>query len=150
MHCGSCENIPFWRWLKGNHTFNTSITCNDFDGEHLSNVQLNTFTDCFSEYLCTSFWKCYQIYCTCIKNIYPFFYKEKFENTKEVVRICNSQDRQHNGQKKKDKQRSTEKTKDRVARTQVKTEDELRCSGKVAGPPPHVTLIVLLLLQTWW
>ena len=53
MNCGSCDNLPFWRWLKGNHTFNTYITCNDVDGEHLHNVQLNNVTDCFSEYLCT-------------------------------------------------------------------------------------------------
>jgi hypothetical protein len=64
-------------------------------------LQLLTTSFCFSEYLCTSFWKCYQIYCACIKNIYPFFFEEKLENTKEVVRSCNSQDRQHNGQKKK-------------------------------------------------
>jgi hypothetical protein len=39
--------------------------------------------------------------------------------------------RQQNGQKKKDKQRSTKhthKTKDRVSRTPLKTGDELRCS----------------------
>jgi len=81
-------------------------------------------------------------------NIYPFFYEEMFKDTKEVIRSCNSQDIQHNGHNKKDKQRSTEKTKDRAARTQLITEDELKCSGKVAGPPPHVTLIVLLVLHT--
>jgi hypothetical protein len=39
--------------------------------------------------------------------------------------------RQKNGQKKKDKQRSTKhthKAKDRVSRTPLKTGDELRCS----------------------
>jgi hypothetical protein len=41
MHCGDCDNIPFWRWLKGNQTFPTSITCNDYDGEKLSNLQPN-------------------------------------------------------------------------------------------------------------
>jgi hypothetical protein len=29
--------------------------------------------------------------------------KEEFEDTKEVIRICKSKNRQHNGQKKKDK-----------------------------------------------
>ena len=40
-------------------------------------------------------------------------------------------DRQHNGKKKKDKQRSTKhthKTKDRVTRTPLKTRGEFRCS----------------------
>ena len=46
------------------------------------------------------------------------------------------QNRQHNGQKKKDKQRSTKhthKTKDRVTRTQLKTGGELSCSGRVSS-----------------
>ena len=33
--------------------------------------------------------------------------QEEFEDTKGVIRICISKDRQHNGQKKKDKQLST-------------------------------------------
>ena len=49
--------------------------------------------------------------------------QEEFEDTKGIIRIRNSEkDRQHNGQKKKDKQRSTihiHKTKDRVTRTQT-------------------------------
>jgi len=53
MHCGGCDNIPFWRWLKVIQTFTTSITCNDFDGQYLSNLQPNNVTDCFSEFLCT-------------------------------------------------------------------------------------------------
>ena len=43
--------------------------------------------------------------------------KEEFEDTKGVIRIRKSKNRQHNGQTKKDKLRSTEhihKTKDRV------------------------------------
>jgi len=43
---------------------------------------------------------------------------------KGVIRIRKSRDRQHNGQKQKDKQRSTKhtnKTKDRVTRTQLRT-----------------------------
>ena len=48
-------------------------------------------------------------------------------------------DRQHNGQKKKDKrtnrdlQNITYKTKDRVTRTSLKTGDELECSGMVGS-----------------
>jgi hypothetical protein len=45
-------------------------------------------------------------------------------------------DRRHNGQKKKDRQRSskyTHKTKDRVTRTPLKTGGELRCSGRVSS-----------------
>ena len=51
--------------------------------------------------------------------------QEEFEDTKGVIRICKSKkDRQHNGQKKKDTQRSTKhthKTKDRATRTPLKT-----------------------------
>ena len=37
-----------------------------------------------------------------------FNYEEEFEDTKGAIRICKSKkDRQHNGQKKKDKQSST-------------------------------------------
>ena len=47
-----------------------------------------------------------------------------FEDTKGVIKIHQSmKDRQHDGQKKKDKQRSkkhTHKTKDRVTRTPLK------------------------------
>jgi hypothetical protein len=61
--------------------------------------------------------------------------QEEFEDTKEVIRIRKSKNRQHNGQKKKDKkdkQRSakhTHETKDRVTRIPLKTGCELRCSG---------------------
>ena len=51
-----------------------------------------------------------------------------------VIRIHKSEkNRQHNGQKIKDKQRPTKhkhKTKDRVTRTPLKTGGELRCSRK--------------------
>ena len=46
---------------------------------------------------------------------------EEFEDNKGVIRISKSKDRQHNGQKKKDKQQYT-------TRTSIKTEVELRCS----------------------
>ena len=59
--------------------------------------------------------------------------QEEFEDTKGVMRIHKSKNnRQNNGQKKKDKQRSTKhthKTKDRVTRTPLKTGGELVCSG---------------------
>ena len=48
---------------------------------------------------------------------------EVFEDTKGVIRIGKSKDRKYNGQKKKDKQRSTkhtQKTKDAVTRTPLK------------------------------
>jgi hypothetical protein len=47
-----------------------------------------------------------------------------------------SKDRQHNGQKKKDKQRSTKlahKTKDWVTQTPLNSDGELRCSGRVSS-----------------
>ena len=52
--------------------------------------------------------------------------QEEFEDIKGVIRIRKSKNRQHNGQKKinKDKQRSTKHThttKDRVTRTPLKT-----------------------------
>ena len=56
---------------------------------------------------------------------------------KGVIRIRTSKkNRQHNGQKKKDKQRSTKhtyKTKDRVTRNPLKTWDELRYFGRVSS-----------------
>ena len=59
--------------------------------------------------------------------------QEEFKDTKGVMRIHKSKNnRQNNGQKKKDKQRSTKhthKTKDRVTRTPLKTGSELVCSG---------------------
>jgi len=35
---------------------------------------------------------------------------EEFDGTKVAIKICKLKDRQHNGQKKKDKQRSTKHT----------------------------------------
>ena len=76
----------------------------------------------------------------------------KVGDNKEVIRIrISKENRQHNDQKKKDKQRSTKhthKTKDRVTRTPLKTGGELRCSGRVAVPAPLVTPVVLIYLQT--
>jgi hypothetical protein len=76
----------------------------------------------------------------------------KVGDNKEVIRIrISKENRQHNGQKKKYKQRSTKhthKTKDLVTRTPLKTGGELRCSGRVAVPAPLVTPVVLIYLQT--
>ena len=49
--------------------------------------------------------------------------QEEFQDTEGVIIIRKSKNRQHNSQKKKDKQRSTKhthKTKDRVTRTPLK------------------------------
>jgi hypothetical protein len=58
-------------------------------------------------------------------SIEDFTKYEEFEDTKGVIRIRKSEkNRQHNGQKKKYKQRSTKhthETKDRVKRTPLKT-----------------------------
>ena len=65
---------------------------------------------------------------------------------KGVIRIRIS-NRQHNSQKKKDKQRHTKhthKTKDRIIRTALKTGDELRCSGRVVVPASLVAPVVLI------
>ena len=65
--------------------------------------------------------------------------EEEFEDTKEVIRMRISKNRQHNGQKKKDKRRNndlqdiTHKTKDQVTQTSLKTGDELRCSGRISS-----------------
>jgi len=61
---------------------------------------------------------------------------EKFEDTERVIRIRKSMDRQHNGQKKKDKRTNnnhTHKTKDQLTGTPLKNWDELRCSGRVSS-----------------
>ena len=77
-------------------------------------------------------------------------YLKEFQDTKGVIRIHISKNKQHNHQNKKDKQRSTKqthKTKDRVTRTPLKTESELRCSGRVGsscytGGTRRVNLII--------
>ena len=52
--------------------------------------------------------------------------QEELEDTKGVIRICKSKNRQHNGQKKGTKGQTTiykhtHKSKDRVTRTPLKT-----------------------------
>ena len=67
-----------------------------------------------------------------------------FEDSKGVIRIRkSSKNREHNGQKKKDKQRSTRhthQTKDRVTQTPLKTMGELGCSGRVSSDTRRVNL----------
>jgi hypothetical protein len=62
---------------------------------------------------------------------------EEMEDTKGLIRIrISKNNRQHNDQKKKDKQRSTKhthKTKDQATRTQLKTGGAIRCSGRVGS-----------------
>ena len=64
---------------------------------------------------------------------------QEYEDTKGEIRIRKSKDRQHNGQKKKDKwtnndlQNTTKKTKDRTPRTHLITGGECRCSGGVSS-----------------
>jgi hypothetical protein len=88
--------------------------------------------------------------------------KGEFEDTKEVIRVCKSKDRQHNGQKKQDKttnndlQNTTQKTKDRATWiTSLKTRSELRCSGKVGSSyftsgTLRVTLVTNLVITVFW
>ena len=80
-------------------------------------------------------------YCSHILyNLWIFcFLWERFEDTKWVIRIRKSKNRQNNDQKEKvqkNKQRSTKhthKTKDRVTRTPLKTGGELGCFGRVSN-----------------
>jgi hypothetical protein len=51
MHCGYCNNIPFWKWIKLHLRYASSINCYDYDGEQLSKLQQNNDNGCFSEYL---------------------------------------------------------------------------------------------------
>jgi hypothetical protein len=55
--------------------------------------------------------------------------QEEFEDTKGVIRICKSEDWQHNGQKKKDKRTNNDlqniHIKGRVTQTPLKTGGEL-------------------------
>jgi hypothetical protein len=74
-----------------------------------------------------------------------------FEDSKGVIRIRkSSKNRQHNGQMKKDKQRSTRhthKTKVRVTQTPLKTMGELGCSGRVSSDTRRVNLVTNAVLS---
>jgi hypothetical protein len=72
-------------------------------------------------------------------------FNEEFEGTKGVIRISKSKDRQHNGQKIKEKgtdndlQNSSQKTIDRVTRTPLKPEVNSGVAEGRAIPSPLVT-----------
>jgi hypothetical protein len=72
------------------------------------------------------------------KKIGRQLFKKSLKDTKRLIRCLKSKDRQFNGQKKKEKKiingrdkNIIQKNKDRVIRTPLKTEGELRCSGTV-------------------
>ena len=65
---------------------------------------------------------------------YVLIEEEKFEDAKGVIRICKLKDRQHNGQRKKNKmtnnlQNTTKKTKDRATQTPPKIRGYCSTSG---------------------
>ena len=68
---------------------------------------------------------------------HKLLHKEQFKDTKDVIRICKSKVRQHNGGKRhrtnNDLQNTTQNTKDRATQTQLESEGELGCSGKVSS-----------------
>jgi hypothetical protein len=81
---------------------------------------------------------CWKVFCHCrTDDEWLYWQLDEFEDTKGVLRIRNSKDRQHNVQKKKDNstnndlQNSTLKTKRPSAmRTPLKIGGELKCSGR--------------------
>jgi hypothetical protein len=61
-------------------------------------------------------------------------YIEKFEDIKGVIRIRKSKNKQHNDQKKKDKQRSTKHYTENLKIEQHSSSwGEFRCSGRVSS-----------------
>ena len=74
-----------------------------------------------------------------VSSVLRYSYLEEFYDTKGIIIIRKSKDRQHNGQKKKnqrtnnDLQNITHKTKHQVARISLKTRVELRCFGRVGS-----------------
>ena len=89
-------------------------------------------------------------YCLLYKSKRQFgcFTEEECEDTKMLIRIRRSKkDRQYNGQEKKDKQpatKDTHKTKDRVARTPIKTVLNSGAPEGWAVPAQLVGAVVLL------
>ena len=67
------------------------------------------------------------------------FMKEEFEDTKGVIRIRKSKNRQHNGQEKKDKRSNNDLQNIHIKimieqhEPHKKTRGELRCSGRVSS-----------------
>ena len=74
----------------------------------------------------------------------------EFEDTKGVIRIRQSKDRKHNGQKKKDKRTNNDlqniahKTNDRVTRTPLKIGVNSDATEGLAVPAPLVAPVVLI------
>ena len=80
-------------------------------------------------------------------------HQEKFEDTKDVIRSCNSKkDRQYNVRKKQDKKKTmvkcntTWKTQDEATRTPLKTWVNSGALEGKAVPAPVVAPVLLLLL----
>ena len=75
--------------------------------------------------------KALSLYINVCRSVMLLSYLEEFEDTKGVIIIRKSKDRQHNGQQKKykrtnnDRQSITHKTKDLVTQTPLKTGYEL-------------------------
>ena len=70
MYCASCDNIPFWRWLRREWTLRTYIHCNDFHGRKLSSLR-NFNYDCTANDGNGSVWCSRHGDWTCLK--YMFF-----------------------------------------------------------------------------
>ena len=84
---------------------------------------------------------------TCFRKFYVrrSMYEEQFDDTEGVIRIRKQKkNREHNGQKKKEKQRST--IKDRVTRTPLKP--VVNSDAPEVVPVPLVALVVLFQLST--
>jgi cytoskeletal protein RodZ len=82
--------------------------------------------------------------------------QEEFEDTKRVIRICQSKnDRQHNGQKKKDKQHNGQKKKDRQPNGQKKKDKQRftkhihRCSILFSTVLSHIVVVSFMIIFLW-
>ena len=82
-------------------------------------------------------------------------WQEEFEDTKGVIRIRKSKDRQHNGKIKQSSTKYTHNTNDRVTRTPLKTGIEVVCSGRVSSScftsdTRHVNLVTKPVISHEW
>ena len=79
------------------------------------------------------------IWCQTLANEKTCYVRKVWRYQREVIRSRKSKDRQHNAQKKNDKetnndlQNITTKTKDRATWSPLKTGGELRCSGRLSS-----------------
>jgi hypothetical protein len=77
------------------------------------------------------------------------YVQEKFEDTKGIINIRKTKkDRQYNDPKVQKYKTLHRKTKGRAIRTTLKSGGKLGCSEEYTVHAPHVTPVVLLLLQT--